>query len=119
MGLEVKQSGGRRLQTNWPWPPTSTNTAMSMDWATARSELKIGLSGNLVRHASLTSTFPPVRDDLAAAKVCSANDPGWRERRNDYLKTDQLPAVLTGLAPFQEPNAGPSEAALVRGATVS
>jgi len=59
--------------------------------------------------------FFHVCDYLAAAKVCAANDPGWMERQKDYLKTDQLPAVLTALAPFQEPDAVPSEEAPVRG----
>jgi len=59
--------------------------------------------------------FFHVCDYLAAAKVCAANDPGWMERQKDYLKTDQLPAVLTALAPFQEADAVPSEEAPVRG----
>ena len=59
--------------------------------------------------------FFHVCDDLAAAKVCAANDPGWMERQKNFLKTDPFPAVLTALAPFQEPDAVPSEEAPVRG----
>jgi hypothetical protein len=56
-----------------------------------------------------------VRDYLAAAIVCAANDPGWIKRQKDYLKTGPLPAVLMALAPFQEPDAVPSEEAPVCG----
>jgi hypothetical protein len=59
--------------------------------------------------------FFPVCDYLAAAKVCAANDPGWMERQKDCLKTDQLPAVLSALAPFLEPETLASEEAQVRG----
>ncbi|KFB69358.1 MAG: hypothetical protein CAPSK01_001104 [Candidatus Accumulibacter vicinus] len=54
-------------------------------------------------------------DDLEAAKVCAAHDPNWIERQKDCLKTDRLFAVLTALAPFQEPDSVPSEDPPVRG----
>lgn len=59
--------------------------------------------------------FFHVCDYLAAAKVCAANDPGWMDQQKDRLKTDRLAAVLTALAPFQEPDGVPSEEAPVRG----
>ena len=59
--------------------------------------------------------FFHVCDYLAAAKACAANDPGWMERQKDRLKTDQLPAVLSALAPFLEPESLSSEEAPVRG----
>lgn len=58
--------------------------------------------------------FFHVCDYLAAAKVCAANDPGWMERQKDCLKSDQLPAVLAALAPFQEADSVPPEEAPVR-----
>lgn len=59
--------------------------------------------------------FFHVCDYLAAAKACAANDPGWMERQKEHLKTDQLPAVLSALVPFLEPDTLPSEDAPVRG----
>jgi hypothetical protein len=59
--------------------------------------------------------FFHVCDYLAAAKACAANDPGWMDRQKDRLKTNQLPAVLSALAPFLEPDTVPSEDAPVRG----
>lgn len=59
--------------------------------------------------------FFHVCDYFEAAKVCAAHDPNWIERQKDCLKTDRLSAVLTALAPFQEPDSVPSEQAPVRG----
>jgi hypothetical protein len=59
--------------------------------------------------------FFHVCDYLAAAKACAANEPGWMERQKDRLKTNQLPEVLTAIAPFLEPDTLPAEDAPIRG----
>ncbi len=58
--------------------------------------------------------FYHVCDYLDAAKVCAGNDPDWMNRQKDWMKTDQLPAVMAGLYPFQEPEAVPADQAPVR-----
>jgi hypothetical protein len=59
--------------------------------------------------------FFHVCDYLAAAKACATNDPGWMARQKEHLKTDQLPALLSALTPFLEPETVSPEEAPVRG----
>lgn len=58
--------------------------------------------------------FYHVCDYLDAAKVCASNDPDWMTRQKERLRTNQLPAVMIALGPFQEPESVPADQAPVR-----
>jgi hypothetical protein len=77
-------------------------------WIADQVEWQFGAQG------SYLVDFYHLCDYLDAAKVCASNDPEWVSRQKERLKSNQLPAVMATLAPFQEPETMPVEQTPVR-----